>query len=124
MNDYGSLSVPLSMVGMYLNYAGNHILEFTHRVLKKKIFFPQHRVTSIQLLEGGEFLTTCQVRTVQVRLVNENKQLSYDFKVGEEEKTITFRSKVVIVANGGRSHIPRAFHTDWFPFMENDLTES
>lgn len=87
MHEFGSQSVPLSLVGMYLNYAGNHILEYTHSVLKKKIFYPQHRVTSIQILENGEMLTTCQVKKVFIKLVSpeNNGDKKYDFNICDEE---------------------------------------
>ena len=56
---FSSYIVPLSLVGMFFNYAGNHLLSYTWTVLRKKLFYPQHRVTQIQLLNNGEILTTC-----------------------------------------------------------------
>jgi len=50
MADYGSLIVPLAVVGMYLNYCGNHLLHYVATVMRRRIFYPSHRVTSIVLL--------------------------------------------------------------------------
>ena len=47
MAEYGSLIVPLSVVGMYLNYCGNHLLHYVYTVMRRRIFYPCHRVTSI-----------------------------------------------------------------------------
>lgn len=57
MSEYGSFIVPLSMVGMFMNFCGNYILHYIHSVLKKKIFYPCHKVISIQLLGNGEVNT-------------------------------------------------------------------
>jgi len=43
---------------MFLNYAGNHILHYIYTIMKKKVFFPNHRVTGVQLLANGEVITT------------------------------------------------------------------
>jgi hypothetical protein len=58
MAEFGSQIVPLSVIGMFLNYAGNHILHFIYTMMKRKVFFPNHRVTNIQLLANGEIITT------------------------------------------------------------------
>jgi len=47
MQDFAGNIAPLSVIGMFLNYAGNHILHYIHTVMKRKIFFPSHRVTGI-----------------------------------------------------------------------------
>lgn len=47
MAEFGSNIVPLSVIGMFLNYAGNHALHYIATVMKKKIFYPSHRVTGI-----------------------------------------------------------------------------
>lgn len=72
IDEFGSYIVPLSLVGMFFNYTGNHILAYTAAVLRKKIFYPQHRVTSIQLLSNGEILTTCHVKTITVKRQMDN----------------------------------------------------
>lgn len=43
---------------MTMNYAGNHLLHHIATVLKKKVFYPMHKVVSIQLLANGEIITT------------------------------------------------------------------
>ena len=47
MQEFGSNIVPLSVIGIFLNYVGNHILHFIYTIMKRKIFFPNHRVTGI-----------------------------------------------------------------------------
>ena len=47
MHDFGQNIVPLSVVGMFLNYVGNHLLFYIHTILKRKVFYPSHRVVSI-----------------------------------------------------------------------------
>ena len=48
--EFGPSCIPLSTVGMILNYTGNHLLHFCHSVLGKRIFYPCHRVVSVQLM--------------------------------------------------------------------------
>lgn len=57
MKEFGPNIVPLSVVGMMLNYAGNHLLSHIFTQYKKKVFFPLHKVLSVKLLENGEILT-------------------------------------------------------------------
>jgi hypothetical protein len=47
MREFGPNIVPLSMVGMMMNYAGNHLLHYIYTVMKKRIFYPMHKVVSI-----------------------------------------------------------------------------
>ncbi len=58
MKDYGPNVVPLTLVGMFLNYTGNHLLNYIFTQYKRKIFYPMHKVTTVQLLANGEILTT------------------------------------------------------------------
>ena len=46
-SQYGGNTVPLSLVGMYMNYAGNHLLSHIYDTYDKKIFHPCHRVVSV-----------------------------------------------------------------------------
>ena len=41
-----------------MNYAGNHLLHYIYITYKQKIFYHSHKVTAVQLLANGEFLTT------------------------------------------------------------------
>ena len=47
MKEFGPNIVPLSMVGMMMNYAGNHLLHYIFTVMKRRIFYPMHKVTSV-----------------------------------------------------------------------------
>jgi hypothetical protein len=47
MRQYGPNIVSLSLIGMLMNYTGNHLLAYIYNSFKKKIFFPMHKVTSI-----------------------------------------------------------------------------
>ena len=47
MRDFNTNVVPLSMVGVMMNYAGNHILHYIYTVMKKRIFHPLHKVISV-----------------------------------------------------------------------------
>ena len=38
--EFGQQIIPLTAVGMILNYAGNHLLHYIGTVMHKKIFFP------------------------------------------------------------------------------------
>jgi hypothetical protein len=58
MKEFGPNVVPLSLVGMMLSYAGNHLLSYIFTQYKRKIFFPAHKVVSVQLLSSGDILTT------------------------------------------------------------------
>ena len=55
--EYGKSIIPLSAVGMVLNFAGNHLLHYIHTVMRRRVFFPCHKVTQVQLLPTGEILT-------------------------------------------------------------------
>ena len=38
--EFGQAIMPLSAVGMLLNYAGNHLLHYIGQVMHKKVFYP------------------------------------------------------------------------------------
>lgn len=64
--EFGPSCIPLSAVGMIMNFAGNHLLHHIYSVWKKKIFYPMTRVTSISLNTNGEIMinairTECQI---------------------------------------------------------------
>ena len=42
LREFGQCIVPLTLVGDYLNYVGNHLLYFIHTVMKRRIFYPGH----------------------------------------------------------------------------------
>ena len=47
MSEYGSQIVPLSMVGNFMNFVGNHLLYYIYQQYKCKVFFGRHKVVSI-----------------------------------------------------------------------------
>ena len=47
LREFGPNIVPLSLIGMLLSYAGNHLLAYIFNQLKRKIFFPAHKVISV-----------------------------------------------------------------------------
>ena len=47
MEEFGQNIVPLTVVGTFLNYVGNHLTHYIMTVMKRRIFFPSHKVTSI-----------------------------------------------------------------------------
>lgn len=60
--EYGPSCIPLNAVGMILNFTGNHLLHYIYTVFRRRIFFPMHKVTAINLLNNGEIVTTA-IRT-------------------------------------------------------------
>lgn len=66
--EFGPNSIPLTAIGMLMNYAGNHLLKFIDSVYGKKIFFPLHKVVSVHLLANGEILTTAIKKEVSIIL--------------------------------------------------------
>ena len=97
MAEYGSRIVPLAVVGMYLNYCGNHLLHYIHQVMRKRVFYPSHRVTSIQLLQNGDVLTHAIKRVFTMKVTDGTVTFG-----AESTQNVTFRPKAVIVSNGGR----------------------
>ena len=66
--EYGPAIIPLSAVGMIMNYTGNHLLQFIHKAYGRKIFFPFHKVISVQLMANGECVTTAMRTEVSIIL--------------------------------------------------------
>jgi hypothetical protein len=44
MQEFGQNIAPLSVVGTFLNYVGNHFLYYIKAVMKKKVFYANHQV--------------------------------------------------------------------------------
>ena len=97
MQEYGSTVAPLNLIGQYLNYAGNHLLYHMATIMKRKVFFPNHRVTKVELLPGGEVMTTTMRKVVVMRKDDPDY---YSFQ--EKEQKVQFRSKCVVFSNGGK----------------------
>lgn len=66
--EFGPSCIPLSAVGMIMNFAGNHLLHYIHSQLKRKVFYPLHKVTSIQLLPNGDIVTTATRKEAKIVL--------------------------------------------------------
>ena len=77
--EFGPSCIPLSAVGMILNYTGNHLLHFIHSVLGRRIFYPAHRVVSVQLMQNGDIITTAMRKEISIIL--------NDGKPGDESST-------------------------------------
>lgn len=71
--EFGPSCIPLSSVGMILNYTGNHLLHYIHTVLGRRIFFPCHRVVSIQLMQNGDIITTAMRKEISI-VLNDGKE--------------------------------------------------
>ena len=132
--EFGPSIIPLSTVGMILNYTGNHLLHFIHSVLGRRIFYPAHKVVSVQLMNNGDILTTA-VRKEYSIILNEphtaeqsaaaaKDSQAEGAEEGEDrssalaappaqnhegpfrivnhgETQVTFRSKAIVLSNGG-----------------------
>ena len=72
MNEFGKRVVPLSVVGMFLNHCGNQILWHIWAHFKKKIFFSNHKVISIQLLNTGEIIVAAQRNYTTVKRIDKH----------------------------------------------------
>lgn len=97
MKDFGKNTAPLAVIGHFLNYAGNHLLSFIHQTTKKKIFFPLHKAVSIQLMSNGEILTKVKRQQLEITVSNDTESL----RIIDTDQVVVFRSRVLIVANGG-----------------------
>ena len=111
MKEFGEQVVPLSLVGHMMNYAGNHLLQYIASTYKKRIFYPLHKVVSIQLLSNGEILTVTKKSECVIKKSNQGHTVFQD-----QETTITFRSKAIVVSNGGVQNVHPMFYK-WFPAM-------
>jgi hypothetical protein len=82
--------------------------------MKRKVFFPMHKAVSVQLLMNGEILTTTK-RTDCIIKKNDNGHTIFS----EKETTVTFRSKAVVISNGGVQNLPADFYK-WFPALPKE----
>lgn len=81
MSEYGPNIAPLTVVGTFFNYVGNHLLQYVHHVLKRKIFYPRHTVTGITLLKSGEITVNCTQNKVKIKRKADG---SFSIKEGQE----------------------------------------
>ena len=113
--EFGPACIPLSAVGMILNFTGNHLLNYIYNVYRRRIFFPMHKVESVSLLSNGEILTTATKTECSIvcdasdaaRPANAMTGVSAGGSSGNfmvlvhSSKTVTFRSKAVVLSMGG-----------------------
>lgn len=57
LRSLGKQTVPLSFIGHFLNYVGNHLLYYIYQSTQKRIFYPQHRALSVHLCANGQITT-------------------------------------------------------------------
>ena len=153
--EFGPSCIPLETVGMIMNYTGNHLLHYIHTVMGRRIFFPCHRVVSIQLMQNGDIITTAMRKEISIVLAsNKSKAIveacaadaadatnpesttadeetsaaqqeaasptikdSSPFQIVQHgEVQVSFRSKAIVLSNGGQQNLHPEFY-DWFPFL-------
>ena len=139
--EFGPSIIPLSSVGMILNYTGNHLLHFIHSVLGRRIFYPAHKVVSVQLMNNGDILTTAIRKEFSIILNEPQAAIAAAGVDGRDsaaaeaappaekhegpfrivnhgESQVTFRSKAIVLSNGGSQSLHPEFF-NWFPFMKD-----
>jgi hypothetical protein len=120
--EFGPSIIPLSCVGMIFNYTGNHLLHYIHTVMRRKIFYPCHTVTSVQMMPNGEILTNAVRREVKIECIlgDNNGGTKGRFElVTKSETFVQFKSKGVIISHGGRQEYNPEFFK-WFPCLDLD----
>lgn len=83
-------------------------------MLKRKVFYPSHRVVSIQLLANGEVVTSA----IRKQCIIKKNAKSGQVVFSEQQQSVQFRSKAVVLSNGGAPVLHPSFYTEWFPFMQ------
>lgn len=128
--EFGPSCIPLSAVGMILNFTGNHLLNYIYNVYRRRIFFPMHKVLSVSLLSNGEIMTTAQKTECSIicdpsdaaRPAYAYTSLSGGGSSGNftvlvhSSKTVTFRSKAIVLSMGGVQQLHPDFYK-WFPAL-------
>jgi hypothetical protein len=99
--EYGPSVMPLSAVGTILNYIGNHLLHYIHTVMRRRIFFPCHRVTCVQMMPNGDVITHATRREVKISFPDENDKNKFEVTTISETQ-VQFKSKAVVISHGGR----------------------
>jgi len=62
---------------MFLNCCGNQLLHYIWHSMKKKVFYPDHRVVSLQLLNTGEVMISVQKRGLVVKKIDRKGNAVY-----------------------------------------------
>ena len=76
--------VPLSLVGLLLNYVGNHFLQYAHALTGKRIFYPLHQAQSIQLMGNGDIHTSVLKTECSIELDSAAKPPVYRTVLGKQ----------------------------------------
>lgn len=86
--------------------------------MRKKVFYPCHTVTSVQLLPNGEIMTTATKKEVRIVVADgTGGGGTGSFQVlSKGETQVQFRSKAVVINHGGRQELHPDFF-QWFPVM-------
>ena len=112
LQQFGKNIAPLSMIGHFLNFAGNHLLQFIHQNHRKRIFFPLHFAESIHLLSNGDVLT--KVKKVEFGVFKDQETQEQQIRCAAHESQFCFRSKAVVICDGGVQNLPAELSV-WFP---------
>jgi len=64
---YGKKTISLTLIGHFLNFVGNYLLQHIYLVYsnmerKCQVFYPMHKAVSIQLMQNGDVLTKVEKR--------------------------------------------------------------
>lgn len=132
--NFGKDVAPLPVVGHLLNHIGNSVLFYIYQLFSNqerqcRVFYPMHKVESIQLMQNGDCLVKA-IRTNFTLLSATDEDASSGFLAGyhyvknvgqlklwvaAEKETVYFRARSVIMANGGEQIVHPQFF-NWFPF--------
>lgn len=96
MLQYGRRVAPLRLIGAFLNFAGNAILNDIHKRFKRRVFFAYHRAISVSQIQ--------------------NQADKYWLTVAEQIDPVTkevigkvqFRSNKVVLATGAYQPLPKS----------------
>ena len=72
-----------------------------------------HKVVSIQLLANGEIITTAKRTDCMIKKNSQGHTIFSD-----QETTVTFRSRAIVLSNGGHQTLHPEFYK-WFPMLED-----
>lgn len=89
LEKYGKQVAPLELIGTFLSFVGNTMLFDILQTYSKKIFYPRHKAKKVkQIIRNGEVIWSTEV-------------------VKNEQQTVTFLSKNVIMATGASQILNR-----------------
>ena len=65
--EFGQAIIPLSAVGMILNYTGNHLLHYIGTVMHKKVFYPMTKITNVHLMPNGDIVSQATRKKFEIQ---------------------------------------------------------